>query len=113
MRHIVLSFWLLGSWLANAAAPGGDWPMFRGGPTLAGVAGGSLPDRLSLLWTFKAAGPVKSSAAIVGDRVFIGSDDGNVYALALADGTKVWAFKTGGGVESSPLVMEEIGRAHV
>ena len=74
--------------------------MFRGGPALTGVAGGSLPERLDLLWTFKTAGPVKSSAAIVQDRVFIGSDDGNVYALALADGRKVWAFKTGGGVES-------------
>jgi outer membrane protein assembly factor BamB len=105
-RHIVLCFWLLVSWRANAAVSGADWPMFRGGPALAGVAGGSLPERLALLWTFKTAGPVKSSAAIVQDRVFIGSDDGNVYALALADGTKVWAFKTGGGIESSPLVME-------
>ena len=35
-----------------------------------------------------------------------GSDDGNLYALALADGKKVWDFKTGGAVESSPLVLE-------
>jgi outer membrane protein assembly factor BamB len=105
-RHIVLWSWLLVSWCASAAAPGDDWPMFRGGPALAGVAGGSLPEKLDLLWTFKTAGPVKSSAAIVQDRVYIGSDDGNVYALALADGKKVWTFKTGGGVESSPLVLE-------
>ena len=105
-RYILLWVWLLLPGRASAAAPDGDWPMFRGGPALAGVAGGSLPERLDLLWTFKTAGPVKSSAAIVQDRVFIGSDDGNVYALALADGKKVWAFKTGGGVESSPLVLE-------
>ena len=105
-RHIVVWFWLLICWRANAAAPGDDWPMFRGGPALAGVAAGSLPERLELLWTFKTGGPVKSSAAIVQDRVFVGSDDGNVYALGLADGKKVWAFKTGGGVESSPLVLE-------
>jgi len=105
-RHIALWLWLLVSWQANAATTGEDWPMFRGGPALAGVAGGKLPDRLELVWTFKTAASVKSSAAIVQDRVFIGSDDGNVYALALADGKKVWAFKTGGGVESSPLVME-------
>jgi len=79
--------------------------MFRGNPALTGIAGGSLPERLALLWTFKTGGPVSSSAAIIEDRVFIGSDDGNVYALALGDGKKVWAFKTGGGVESSPLVM--------
>ena len=83
-----------------------DWPMFRGGPALTGVAAGRLPDRLSLLWTFKTGGPVKSSPALVGGRVFIGSDDGKVYALGLADGGKAWEFKTGGGVESSPLVLE-------
>ena len=80
--------------------------MFRGGPALTGIAAGTLPDRLGLLWSFKTAGPVKSSAAIVQDRVFVGSGDGNLYALALADGKKVWAFKTSGGVESSPLVLE-------
>jgi len=59
-RHIVVWFWLLICWRANAAAPGDDWPMFRGGPALAGVAAGSLPERLELLWTFKTGGPVKS-----------------------------------------------------
>lgn len=105
-RYILLAIWLLFPWGVGAAPPGDDWPMFRGGPALAGIAGGSLPERLELLWTFKTAGPVKSSAAIVQDRVFIGSDDGNVYALGLADGKKVWTFKTGGAVESSPLVLE-------
>ena len=96
-RHMAMWVWAFWASWASAAAPSGDWPMFRGGPALTGVAGGKLPERLGLLWTFKAAGPVKSSPAIVQDRVFIGSDDGNVYALALADGKKVWAFKTGGG----------------
>jgi outer membrane protein assembly factor BamB len=105
-RHIALWMWLL--WPCCVR---GDWPMFRGGPALAGIAGDTLPDRLDLLWTFKTAGPVKSSAAIVQDRVFIGSDDGNVYALTLADGKKVWEFKTGGGIESSPLALE--GKVYV
>src|ERR1035441_6482759 len=103
---MALWVWLLWAWCTCAAAPSGDWPMFRGYPALTGVAGGKLPERLGLLWTFKAAGPVKSSPAIVKDRVFIGSDDGNLYALTLAEGKKVWAFKTGGGIESSPLVLE-------
>src|SRR5437667_3957324 len=37
-------------------------------PALTGVAAGTLPDKLSLLWSFKTGGPVKSSAAIVGGR---------------------------------------------
>src|SRR6185312_6432695 len=73
---------------------------------LTGVASGTIPDKPSLLWSFKTGGAVKSSAAIVNGRVFIGSDDSTVYALDLANGKKVWATKTGGGIESSPLVLD-------
>src|SRR5512137_1653458 len=79
-----------------AAASAADWPMFHGGPALTGVASGTLPDKLGLLWRFKTEGPVKSSAAIVQGRVFIGSDDSYIYALNVTNGQKVWAFKTGG-----------------
>ena len=64
---------------AAPAAQAADWTMFRGGPGLLGVANGALPGKLKLLWSFKTGGPVKSSAAISQQRVFIGSDDGNVY----------------------------------
>jgi eukaryotic-like serine/threonine-protein kinase len=95
-----------GVWLLLAPAlPAADWPMFRGRPALTGVAQETLPPKLSLLWTFKTAGAVKSSAALVQGRAFIGSDDGNLYALDLASGKRLWAFKTGGEVESSPLVL--------
>src|SRR2546426_1468249 len=93
----------------DAGKAASNWPMFRGNPALTGVASGTLPDKLSLLWSFKTDGPVKSSAAIVGGRVFIGSGDSHVYALELGSGKKSWAAKTGGPVDSSP----QIGRAHV
>jgi outer membrane protein assembly factor BamB len=83
-----------------------DWPMFRGGQALNGVAEGALPDKLALLWAFKTGGPVRSSAAIVSGQVFIGSNDGSLYALGLVDGRKAWTLKTEGAVESSPLVLE-------
>src|SRR6267142_88014 len=92
-------------WLAGVGAEGEGWPMFRGGPALLGVAPGSLPAKLKVLWSFKTSGPIKSSAAIDNDRVFIGSNDGEVYALNLAAGKKLWSVKTGGPVESSPLVL--------
>ncbi len=90
---------------AEGFASADQWPMFRGNPGLTGVAPGKLPDALSLAWQFKTGGPVKSSAAIVGGKVFIGSDDGFVFALDLESGQKLWTFKTGGPVESSPLVL--------
>src|SRR6266567_3865896 len=80
---------------------GGNWPMYRGGPALLGVAEGHLDKKLALLWSFKTQGPIKSSAAVVGGRVYIGSGDQSVYALELATGKKIWTFKTEGPVESS------------
>ena len=89
----------------DAVATENSWPMFRGNPSLTGVAPGKLTDKLSLLWTFKAGQPIKSSAAVVDGKVFIGGDDQNVYALDFATGKKVWEFKTEGPIESSPLVL--------
>src|SRR6266566_1259049 len=93
--------------LAGGVAEAADWPMFRGGPALLGVAEGSLPAKLASVWTFKTGGAVKSSAAIAQARVFVGSSDENIHALDLGNGKKLWSFKTGGPVESSPLVLEQ------
>src|SRR2546425_4803149 len=90
----------------DAGKAASNWPMFRGNPALTGIASGTLPDKLSLLWSFKTGGPVKSSAAVVDGHVFIGSGDSNVYALDLTSGKKIWAAKTGGPVDSSPLVLD-------
>src|SRR5437868_6640968 len=109
----VPAYWRGVVWIAAMlSASGGKalfaagWPMFRGGPSLVGVASGNLDKELKLLWNFKTEKAVKSSPAIVKNRVFIGSDDGSVYAIDFASGRKLWAFKTEGTVESSPLVLE-------
>src|SRR5260370_40745510 len=88
MRRTEASFWMIAMsfCLGVASVDGEGWPMFRGGQALLGIAEGSLPAKLNLLWTCKTGGPVKSSAAISKGRAFIGSDDGNIYALGLADG---------------------------
>src|SRR5436190_16365269 len=103
-KHLRNASLLLIVALFSARAEG--WPMFRGGPALKGVASGNLPAKLQLLWSFKTAGPVKSSPAIEGDKVFVGSNDGNVYGLSLAAGQKLWESKTEGAVESSPLALD-------
>ncbi len=82
-----------------------DWPMFRGDAAHSGVAQGELTVPLKLLWSFKTGGPVNSSAVVAEGRVFIGSGDGNVYAIDLKSGEKLWQFKTGGPVEAPPLAL--------
>ncbi|MBN2313530.1 MAG: PQQ-binding-like beta-propeller repeat protein [Sedimentisphaerales bacterium] len=83
-----------------------NWPMFRGGQSLPGVAEGSLPDSFRVIWKFKTEDDVKSSPVIVDGLVFVGSSDENVYAIDLANGQKVWSYKTTDAVEATPCVVE-------
>lgn len=58
----------------------------------------------SVLWTFETQGPVISSPVLANDVVYIGSEDGNLYALNAKTGELQWQFKTEGAVNSTPLV---------
>jgi outer membrane protein assembly factor BamB len=55
-------------------------------------------------WAFQTGGEVSSSPAIGPDgTIYVGSYDGNIYALS-PDGSQKWAFQTGGEVSSSPAI---------
>lgn len=49
-------------------------------------------------------GPIRSSPALAGDRLYVGSDDGNLYAVDATSGMVVWSFPTNGPIISSPAV---------
>ena len=89
-----------------ASSPANDWTIFRGQPALTGIAAGKLPDKPALLWRFKTGDAVVSSPVISGGRVFVGSDDENLYALSLADGKKLWSFNAADPVSAPPLVVD-------
>ncbi len=56
-------------------------------------------------WRFETMGDVESSPAIGPDgTVFVGSDDGNLYALDPETGAEIWRFETGGPIQSAPAV---------
>ena len=84
-----------------------EWPMYRGGPPLLGVAEGQLANELSLRWTFETGGSVRSSAAIRDGIVYIGSDDGKVYAIDMRTGNDVWSYSTTDSVESTPCLIDD------
>ncbi len=74
-----------------------NWPMFRGNSQLTGVATGTLPQSLSLLWSFQAEGKsesIESSAAIVDGVVYVGTIGGYLYALHLENGKPKWSYST-------------------
>lgn len=82
-----------------------QWPMFRGGPQLAGVARGKLPDELHVRWKHETPDAISSTAAIVDGLVYIGSDGGKLYALELASGRPRWTYELADAIESSPTVV--------
>ncbi|MBM3822127.1 MAG: tandem-95 repeat protein [Verrucomicrobia bacterium] len=62
----------------------------------------------SKLWDVATGGEVRSSAALGNDgTVYVGSNDGKVYALS-PFGQKRWEFATGAAVVSSPAVGEGV-----
>jgi outer membrane protein assembly factor BamB len=58
----------------------------------------------SLKWTFSTGDSIYSSAAIGSDgTIYVGSLDGNLYALD-PDGTQKWSFNTGSVITASPAI---------
>src|ERR1700704_2130316 len=79
--------------------------MFRGDLQHTGVYDArGVPDLHGVKWTFKTGGRVYSSPAVADGVVFVGSADGNLYAVDAAAGTQKWKFTTRGRVVSSPAV---------
>ncbi|MCD6461262.1 MAG: PQQ-binding-like beta-propeller repeat protein [Thermoplasmata archaeon] len=63
----------------------------------------------SLLWRFSTGGPVASSPAVAGNKVFFSSKDGRLYAISL-EGAEMWNRSIGASI-SSPAVAD--GRVYV
>lgn len=93
---------------ASTAAPGESWPMYRGDRSQTGVAAGVLKTPLELRWTFAATASIASSPVVADGRAFIGSDDGFLYAVNLADGSLAWKFETEDAIEAPPMVLEGV-----
>jgi len=56
------------------------------------------------VWTFKTGGAIWSSPVTSGRLIYVGSTDGNVYALDAKSGALVWRFGTKGPVMGRPTV---------
>lgn len=75
----------------------------------AGLTTPSDPGRIIVArWRFETGGDVDSSPAIGADgTVYVGSDDGNLYAVEPETGTEIWRFPAGGEIRSSPAVGDD------
>lgn len=90
------------------ANPGGNWPQFHGDQAQRGHVSGELPEQLTLIWRFKAGDEVKSSPAVVKERVYIGSSDNHIYAIDIQTGKQVWSKGLDDEIEASPTVVDNV-----
>lgn len=81
--------------LASSPLFAADWPVFRGGPTMAGTAEAKLPEQLDERWTFKCKDEIHSAPAVADGVVYVASMDKHLYALELATGKEKWKAKLG------------------
>jgi len=135
VRAIPSPGWILNGWLLNgtnagsenpysvimnsnyvltavfAAIPPEQWPLFRHDLQRSGYSNSTGPNTNSKLWNYTTGSAIYSSPAVVDGKVYIGSQDGNLYCLEALTGELVWNYTTGGYVDSSPAIIN--GRVYV
>jgi len=82
------------------------WSMFRHNLRRTGYTGSPAPNTNQTIWNYTTGELGASSPAVVDGMVFIGFDDGNVYALDQYTGALIWNYTTAGPVQSSPAVVD-------
>jgi PKD repeat protein len=82
------------------------WPMFHHDLTHTGYSASTAPKTNQVLWNYTTGNYVFSSPAVADGKIFVGSADGNVYALNETTGDKIWDYTTGDWVFSSPAVSD-------
>ena len=56
-------------------------------------------------WEFRTNGKVMSGAVILGQHVYIGSDDGFMYTLDLNSGKKLWSYEVGAEIDCDTAII--------
>jgi len=80
------------------------WPMFRHDPNHTGYSTSLVHEYIESLWNYTTGGGVRCSLAVVNGTVFIGSEDGYVYALNATTGKLMKNSTKIGANVSSPAV---------
>ena len=80
------------------------WSAFHGDARHNGWAAGPAPARGDILWSFEPGASVQSSPVLGGGLLYIGADNGRLYALRPSTGEEVWnrSFGEFATVQSTP-----------
>ncbi len=78
-----------------------DWSMWHGNINNPGMGQSATTNISFPLWTYKTNGAITSSPTVYAGKVYIGSQDHNIYCLNAYDGSKIWNYTIGKIVLSS------------
>ncbi|QEG32888.1 outer membrane protein assembly factor BamB family protein [Bythopirellula goksoeyrii] len=85
---IIASSWVLDPSLAE------DWPVYRGNQMATGAVQTALPGEPAVLWKHSLSESGYEGTAVIAEGVvYVGDNDGMLYAYQLSDGTEVWHQK--------------------
>ena len=100
-----------------AETSSGDWPQFHYAADRSGfnhseaVLDSSNVSQLGVGWRTTISEAPVTPPVVAGGKVFVGSNDGKVYALDAATGAILWSGATGASIPFSPAV--DSGRVYV
>ena len=85
---------------ALAVSSAADWKMYQHDTTHSGYSTTSLLNTsnvgsLTQAWSFTTGGWVTGTPIVADGVVYVGSWDGNMYALRERDGSVIWSFNAG------------------
>jgi outer membrane protein assembly factor BamB len=79
--------------------------MFRGDLFHSGIyESAAITEKPVINWEFKTNGILYASPVIAGNKVFVGDEEGTLYAIDKISGELLWEFQAGGGIASTPAV---------
>lgn len=101
---------VLASLLAPPLAAAADWPMLMGGPARTGRVAESTDGikGFKLAGRFDAHAEIRSSPVQDGQRLYVGAENGNLYAIDLKTRKLQWLFHARGGISSTPAVADGV-----
>ena len=84
-----------------------NWPTARGDAQSTGHADQTLPEKLQVIWEYKADEAIETTPVVVGKRVFVSDVMGKVYAIDRGTGKEIWKVDFDTGFLASPAVKSD------
>ena len=101
-----------GPTVSPSPTPVVSWPQFHFDAANTGcnpyesLLGPDTVGKLTLNWQYATGGSVEAPPSVANGMVYVGSDDGYLYALNAGSGALIWKYYTGLSVLDAPVVSD-------